>query len=446
MAINPLGGPIDYSSMLGQHGGVLGGQGNSGLGNRFMLLAEQKREQLEQEQFAADLNAAMQAPTVDAFSRLGAKYHSKQPAISAAWEMMGAARQDEEFTTGSKIFQAIGRGRPDVAKSILQEKLEAAKAGGQPTEKIKTMLDGLDRDPKEVMGRIGAVLATADPKRWKTIQEINQAAELQPLKVDKAKQELEKERVLTGRERSLADKAAVEAKYAESAAATDLAKKNWDITKLQNDISVSRQNMAIATLNSKLAKEANELKKNEIQQKIDAAKEKREQAIRDRAAEASASIAASDNLNNTVEKILNMAVTGRDKAGKPTGFTGTITSATGPISLRMPTLSQDVADFEEAINTLGSQITMSRIGEMKGALSDKDLATLQSSLQSLSLRQSPQQLVNNLLEVQRLTQKARKNTMDKFGAPATLSVPDTPAAQPSPAEIDDLVKKYGGGR
>lgn len=446
MAINPLGGPIDYSSMLGQQGGVLGGQGNSGLGNRFMLLAEQSRKQLEQEQFAADLNAAMQAPTVDAFSRLGAKYHSKQPAISAAWEMMGAARQDEEFTTGSKIFQAIGRGRPDVAKSILQEKLEAAKAGGQPTEKIKTMLDGLDRDPKEVMGTIGAVLATADPKRWKTIQEINQAAELQPLKVDKAKQELEKERVLTGKERSLADKAAVEAKYAESAAATDLAKKNWDITKLQNDISVSRQNMAIATLNSKLAKEANDLKKNEIQQKIDAAKEKREQAIRDRAAEASTSIAASDNLNNTVEKILNMAVTGRDKSGKPTGFTGTIESATGPISSRMPTLGQDVADFEETINTLGSQITMSRIGEMKGALSDKDLATLQSSLQSLSLRHSPQQLVNNLLEVQRLTQKARKNTMDKFGAPATLSVPDTPAAQPSPAEIDDLVKKYGGGR
>lgn len=186
MAINPLGGPIDYSSMLGQQGGVLGGQGNSGLGNRFMLLAEQKREQLEQEQFAADLNAAMQAPTVDAFSRLGAKYHSKQPAISAAWEMMGAARQDEEFTTGSKIFQAIGRGRPDVAKRILQEKLEAAKAGGQPTEKIKTMLDGLDRDPKEVMGTIGAVLATADPKRWKTIQEINQAAELQPHKMSEA--------------------------------------------------------------------------------------------------------------------------------------------------------------------------------------------------------------------------------------------------------------------
>lgn len=186
MAINPLGGPIDYSSMLGQQGGVLGGQGNSGLGNRFMLLAEQSRKQLEQEQFAADLNAAMQAPTVDAFSRLGAKYHSKQPAISAAWEMMGAARQDEEFTTGSKIFQAIGRDRVDVAKSILQEKLEAAKAGGQPTEKIKTMLDGLDRDPKEVMGGIGAVLATADPKRWKTIQEINQAAELQPHKMSEA--------------------------------------------------------------------------------------------------------------------------------------------------------------------------------------------------------------------------------------------------------------------
>lgn len=444
MAINPLGGPIDYSSMLGQQGGVLGGQGNSGLGNRFMLLAEQSRKQLEQEQFAADLNAAMQAPTVEAFSRLGAKYHGKQPAISAAWEMMGAARQDEEFTTGSKIFQAIGRDRVDVAKSILQEKLEAAKAGGQPTEKIKTMLEGLDRDPKEVMGTIGAVLATADPKRWKTIQEINQAAELQPLKVDKAKQELEKERVLTGKERSLADKAAVEAKYAESAAATDLAKKNWDITKLQNDISVSRQNMAIATLNSKLAKEANELKKNEIQQKIDAAKEKREQAIRDRSAEASTSIAASDNLNNTVEKILNMAVTGRDKNGKPTGYTDTVKSATGPISTMIKTVSSDVADFEEAINTISSQVAMSRIGEMKGVLSDKDLEILKSSMQSLSLRQRPETLVKNLLEIQRLTEKARRSTIDKYGVPqsAGLSPPDTPDAAPSPEEINSILEKY----
>jgi hypothetical protein len=217
----------------------------------------------------------------------------------------------------------------------------------------------------------------------------------------------------------------------------------WNIAKIQSDIDIAKQNARIAAINAQIGRESNAIKIRELQLKLQETEQKRDESVRAKLTEASTAAAQSDNLLNTVEKALKMSTAGKDKSGKPI-FTGTITSATGPVSSRMPTISQDVADFEETIDTLGSQITMSRIGEMKGALSDKDLATLKSSLQSLSLRQSPQRLVENLVEIQRLTQKARKNTMDKFGAPASLSIPDTPAAEPSPTEIDSILKKYGG--
>lgn len=217
----------------------------------------------------------------------------------------------------------------------------------------------------------------------------------------------------------------------------------WNITKLQSDMRIAQQNANIAAMNARIASEGNQIKRRELVLKVQEMEQKRDESVRAKLTEASTAAAQSDNLLNTVEKALKMSTAGKDKFGKPI-FTGTITSATGPVSSRMPTISQDVADFEETIDTLGSQITMSRIGEMKGALSDKDLATLKSSLQSLSLRQSPERLVENLFEIQRLTQKARKTTMDKFGAPASLSIPDTPAAEPSPTEIDSLLKKYGG--
>ena len=140
-----------------------------------------------------------------------------------------------------------------------------------------------------------------------------------------------------------------------------------------------------------------------------------------------------DTLLNTADRII----------GTPRGV---VESATGPISSRMPTLSQDTADFESLIENLDAQAFLSQIPQMKGtgALSENEGKKLAAALQSLSLKQSPGQLVGNVKEMQRLMLKARKNLADKFGMPE--NVPDTPAAaqSTSAADIDALVKKYGG--
>lgn len=406
------------------------------------MAQEKAQREAEQQQLISQAFQRLRQPgaTAKDYADLAMMLPETQAkAVRESFAMMSGERQQNALTQAGQVFSAFKSGKPEIAVSLIEQQIEAKRNSGdeQGAKFLETWRDVAKENPKAAEDYFGFTISQI-PGGDKVIGGVVQLAE-ERRKAEKAPFELTEAQ-------AKAQSAAVAAKFAESNAVLDIQKKGWDITKIQEDIKIAKQNAGIAALNAQIAREGNDLKKRELQLKVQEMEQKRDEAVRGKVAEASTAAAQADNLLNTVEKALNMSVTGRDKAGKPTGFTGTITSATGPISSRMPTLSQDVADFEETINTLGSQITMSRIGEMKGALSDKDLATLQSSLQSLSLRQSPQQLVNNLLEVQRLTQKARKNTMDKFGAPATLSVPDTPAAQPSPAEIDDLVKKYGGGR
>jgi hypothetical protein len=60
----------------------------------------------------------------------------------------------------------------------------------------------------------------------------------------------------------------------------------------------------------------------------------------------------------------------------------------------------------------------------------------------LSLKQSPERLIENVKESQRLILKARSTLSKKSGLPDTI--PDTPAVQTNATDIDALLKKYGG--
>jgi hypothetical protein len=74
-------------------------------------------------------------------------------------------------------------------------------------------------------------------------------------------------------------------------------------------------------------------------------------------------------------------------------------------------------------------------------LSDAEGKKLAAALQSFSLRQSPEQLLSNVKEAQRIMLDSRKRLASKYGVPDT--VPNTPAAAPGGNDIDALLKKYG---
>jgi hypothetical protein len=98
-----------------------------------------------------------------------------------------------------------------------------------------------------------------------------------------------------------------------------------------------------------------------------------------------------------------------------------IRSATGPVASRLPTFKQPVADFEALVETLGSQVFIAQIPKIKGtgSLTEKEGDKLQASLQNLSLKQSPEQLIKNVTESVRLLEKARANAAARAGLPST---------------------------
>lgn len=220
----------------------------------------------------------------------------------------------------------------------------------------------------------------------------------------------------TSEAKSNADKAAVAAKFAESNAALDLQKKGWDITKIQNDMEIAKQNSRIAAMNAQLAKEGNEIKRNELMLKAEDAQVKRDDLVNKKITDVEAARTNMDNMLNTAQRIISTPM-------------NVIKNATGTVDTRLPTFRQDTADFEDLVDTLKSQAFLAQIPNIKGmgALSNAEGEKLQQALQNFSLRQSPERLLSNIKEAQRLVMKARKNVADQYGVPENK--PDMPSVK-----------------
>jgi hypothetical protein len=379
--------------------------------------AETERAEELRKQYSADLSSTMNNPTPEAFAALSAKYPQQREAFKQSWDMMKEGQRDQEFSTGVQAYGAIQAGQPEVAAQLLDERIAAKKNSGQDATKLETMRKMLDSDPKAISSHLGLALSSIDPDRWNKMTSELRAAQKAPSELSESQ--------------SKAQKAAVEAKFAESNAVLDLQKKGWDITKVQEDIKVAKENSRIAAMNAAISREGNALKRQEMGVKLQEMKEKRDEAVRTKAAEVESARGSMDNMLNTADRILKT----------PMGVVG---AAAGPVSSRMPTTSQDTADFEELVTTLGSQAFMAQIPNIKGmgALSNAEGDKLQAALQNFSLRQSPERLLENVQEAQRLILKARSTLTKRHGVPEVI--PDTPAAAPAPGEVDALLKKYGG--
>lgn len=407
-----MAGPYDYTIQQPNITGSLISGIQAGSQIRAQQVAQQKAES-----YSADLQSYLQNPTAQSAAAMMAKYPESQKAISASFDTYDKGQKEDIFKAGTQAYSAIQNGKPEVAMDILDQRISAAENAGQDTSDLVSLKQSLERDPRGAGAGLALTMSALNPDAWSKIASESRAAAMAPSELTASQ--------------AKAQKAAVDAKYAESAAVQDLAKGGWEISKLQNDIGISRQNSQIAALNAATAREGNDLKRQALQLKLDEKIQKRDDAVKTKAAEVAAARGSIDNLLNTADRVLQ---TDQD----------VISSATGPISSRLPTLSSDTADFEELLNTLGAQTFLAQIPSMKsmGALSEKEGDKLQASLTNLSIRQSPERLQQNVKEAQRLMLKARENLSTKYGVPDV--VPDTPAAQPSPSNIDALLKKYGG--
>ena len=378
-----------------------------------------------QEQMDSDLGALSQNPTPSALTSMMVKYPSLSENFKRTYDVLSSEQKDSRIKQASQVYAAIQAGKPEVAQQLLIDQATAARNAGmeQDAKAAETVAELIKLNPATVETSTGLFLASAMgadkfAETFTKLQSDRRDAELQPSKLSESQDK--------------ARKAAVEAKFAESGAVLDLQKKGWDITKIQEDIKIAKLNASIAAMNAQIAREGNKIKREENQLKLQEMVQKRDETVRTKAADLESARTNMDNMLNTADRILKTPI-------------GVIDSAAGPVSSRMPTLSQDTADFEALVETLGSQSFMAQIPNIKGmgALSNAEGEKLQAALQNFSLKQSPQRLLENVKEAQRLVMKARKNMTARAGLPETI--PDTPAVSTSGGDIDALVKKYTQG-
>jgi len=346
-------------------------------------------------QYATDLQAAFDAKTPEAFASLSAKYPTQREAFKQSWEILNQDQKDSQFRVGVQAFGALRSGKTDVAAQLLDEQIAAATNAKQPVDNLKMLRTALDTAPEQVQNQLGLALSSIDPKKWSDMTTELRNAEKAPSELTEAQ--------------AKAKKAAVESQFAESNAVLDLKKKGWEISQIEENIGIQKENNRIAALNAAASKESNELKRKELEQRAADAKTARDEKVQALAADLEASRNVSDNMLSTVSRI---KLTPVDVVGRATG---TIQG-----SSLMPTISQDVADFEELVSTLRSQAFLTQAQQLKGqgALSENEGKKLEAALQNLSLRQSSTQFLDNVTEIERLVKKGRETLTKRYGLPA----------------------------
>jgi hypothetical protein len=433
MAINPLQQPINYAGMIPQ---VNIGQQFAELGQ--VLAERQKRTQAEEvkKAYATDLQAVLDNPSMKAFNDFSLKYPQQREAVKDVASRFTQEQQDAEFNIGRDIAVSLENKNPDAALNILNKTIEARKNSNLPTtvyDQIQQILSNTD-DPdriKKAQAQTNFSLTLLNPEKFGKVVTSLEKQRLEPsvlkeaiAKADEAVAKAttaqatatnapEKAKADAALAEAQAQKAQVEAEFARAKTVLEVQQQAATLRKTNEDIIIAKENARIAALNAAIARETNVIKREELRQKIDDAKEKRDAADRDQKATVANQSADIDNFLNTAVRILQ---TPKD----------VIKSATGPVASRLPTLSADVADFEALVEALGSQAFIAQIPKIKGtgSLSEKEGDKLQASLQTLSLKQSPARLEENVKEAVRLLTKVRENIALKYGVQAPpLDVP-----------------------
>jgi hypothetical protein len=433
MAINPLQPPINYAGMVPQ---INIGQQFAELGQA--LAERQKLTQAEEvkKAYATDLQAVLDNPSMKAFNDFSLKYPQQREAVKDVASRFTQEQQDAEFNIGRDIAVSLENKNPDAALNILNQTIAARKNSNLPTtvyDQIQQILSNTD-DPdriKKAQAQTNFSLTLLNPEKFGKVVASLEKQRLEPsvLKEAIAKADEAVAKATTAQatatnapEKAKADaalaaaeaqKAQVEAEFARAKTVLDVQQQAATLRKTNEDIIIAKENARIAALNAAIARETNVIKREELRQKIDDAKEKRDAADRDQKATVANQSADIDNFLNTAVRILQ---TPKD----------VIKSATGPVASRLPTLSADVADFEALVEALGSQAFIAQIPKIKGtgSLSEKEGDKLQASLQTLSLKQSPARLEENVKEAVRLLTKVRENIALKYGVQAPpLDVP-----------------------
>ena len=432
MAINPMSAPIDYLGQMGLSPQDPAQALIGGLKIGTALREQRQMRELEQKnaQFQADMSAWRMNPTDDRIVELINLYPEFGEGIRAEWKFLDDKLKDAEYTEGMQTLFALRSKTPQVGIDRLDRIIQANEESGQDVSTLKLLRQELgEGSPEEVAAAIPKLqlqLAMLDPTRFEKFSKAQLAAEQARVAEGTSGAQIAKAK-------ADADKAAVQARFAESQAVADLQQAGWNIAKIQQDMGIARQNQAIAAMEAERKKTTDALRQQELTERISTAKFNRDQAVKEAA---SANENAYADIDVALQNINSILTTVKKDPDILRDISGTLDSLT-------PTLGGEEANLEEKINTLKSQVFLSQVAKMRGlgALTAPEGARLETNIASLSLRQTPEQIISNLTEIENVMMSGLERYRKALGLPEQTSR-RVLREQDQEMTDDELVQKY----
>ena len=340
-----------------------------------------------------------------------------------SFDILSEQQQQSAFTDATQIHSALrnvlaGETDFEILDQILDRRIQATK-GNPGLNKMWSDAREIARTNPEgaelmVATRIAALPGGKDYfATMKTRGEEARAAQLQPGKIQENKLQVEKlqDEIKFNQYEGFINLAENGVDVVSMVAAEAPIRKDLqEISKRQKQLNAAQRRKDQATITNL---------EQQIQERQDAVQEKAQAKIQEQKVQ----MLASEDLLRKSTEILDAALEkdarGNYKKDEEGNYivNATARAALGPVDQFLFTAQSEVADFEEDVGVLAAQIYLDKVKLMRGTgpLSDREGAKLESAAESLSLRQSPQKFITNVMSIRDLSQRNQELTKQKYG-------------------------------
>lgn len=125
-----------------------------------------RQQASEADMYKQDLKAAMDSGDPTAFANLAAKYPNQAQSLKSSFGLLSAGQQQSELIAGAEAYNAIRSGRPDMAKSLIDNRILAAANAGKDTSRLESIRNSLDADPQLVAKNLDMIMYAIAPDQW----------------------------------------------------------------------------------------------------------------------------------------------------------------------------------------------------------------------------------------------------------------------------------------
>lgn len=318
-------------------------------------------------------------------------------------------------------FAAQDAGRKDLAVEIYGNIEKAARESGMQgyadtAKLLKQMLESPETGElgdKQVKLTAGMFLASVDPDTYTKYMNENRTQQKAPFELKRSEADAKKAQT----------EADVAAKYLDQETAAKLKETGVRTQAILDDTELKRAKNRIDAMQAATARMAAGSQQQKILLDIEKEKRTLNEAMRTKIAEGQDAL-------GTAQTTLDLLSWMRDPKQ-----TSARKGATGGYRFTIP--GTEERDYETKIEQLTNMLALPNLGQLKGAMSDKDIIFIKSVSTNLDRSQSEKSFKRELDRLANFMESKRKQVIQKYGLPET-SGPVTGAAS-----VDELMRMLG---